>query len=110
MSEPNQQEINEKLLNELATVRSDQNKMLKMFEDMMRSDRGKEPVPMDATSQHGQISSTQAERGSSSVGQGLSPGYPDFRGAFYGHNRMPPPPNLQFEHTCKIFFCRPRTR
>lgn len=104
MSDPNQNEINEKILSDLASLRSEQatsrseNKELrKMFEEMMKNHKGKEPANFDETSQNDKISSTYADVGGSFHGPMLSPRYNDQRSSSLSNMRMPPPPNIQFE-------------
>lgn len=62
-----QREINIKILNELSFMRyeneekrSEFYQMKKMFEELMRSLKGKEPINMEESSQNAKIASTQA--------------------------------------------------
>lgn len=90
MSEPNQKEVNERILSELGNLRSEQasiisdnNDLRKMFEDLMKTQKGKEHVPVDESSQNARLPSTFANTGGSYTGQMLSPGYNEQRGSTY---------------------------
>lgn len=110
MSDLNQKEVNKKILSELAnirsennnirsenaTIRSEKSELRKMFEELMKSEKGKEQVLMEDSTQQGRLQTNQAEIGGSHVGSLYSPNYYDHRGPSFPQMRIPPP-HLQFE-------------